>query len=150
MLHYLSVHDIVWINSTITGETLPFDYEKLEAAMAAQYNYGDSNNVEEQAANFLASFILKPPFAYGNLRSAFVAVTTFLNANGYALRLGDHDAAGAILAFSCGETTAAEVIAKLANAAEIGLRPGVTLRSLVTYICNEHRETLALLKESDE
>jgi prophage maintenance system killer protein len=150
MLHYLSVHDIVWINSTITGETVPFDYEKLEAAMAAQYSYGDSTDVQGQAANFLASFVLKPPFAYGNLRSAFVAVTTFLNANGYALQVGGEEAAAIVRSTANGECTAAEAVGKLAQSAQIALRPGVTLRALVTHICNEHRETLLLLKGSDE
>jgi prophage maintenance system killer protein len=150
MLVYLSVHDIVWINSTVTGETLPFDYELLEAAMAAQYSYGDSTDVSGQAANFLASFVLKPPFAYGNLRSAYVAVTAFLNANGFALQVGDAEAAQLIRGLASGEATAAETVEKLAKQAQIGLRPGVTLRALVTYICNEHTETLALLKEVDE
>ena len=150
MLEYLSVHDIVWISATITGETVAFDYEKLEAAMAAQYSYGDSTDVQNQAANFLASFVLKPPFAYGNLRSAFVAVTTFLNANGFSLQVGDVEAANVVRAVSRGEMTAAEAIGKLAKPSQIALRPGVTLRSLVTYICNEHRETLTLLREADE
>src|SRR5688572_19158478 len=96
MLLYLSVHDIVWINATILGVTVPFDYEKLEAAMAAQYSYGDSTNVSLQAANVLASFILKPPFAAGNRRTAFVAVATFLNANGYALQADDKEAAAIV------------------------------------------------------
>ena len=150
MLHYLSVHDIVWINATITGETLPFDYEKLEAAMAAQYSYGDSTDVAGQAANFLASFILKPPFAFGNTRTAFVALATFLNANGFSLQLGDEEIAQAIQSLARGETTAAETIGKLAKPSQMGLRPGVTLRALVTYICNEHKDVLTRLTEGDE
>ena len=150
MLHYLSVHDIVWINSTILGETVPFDYEKLEAAMAAQYSYGDSRDVAGQAAGFLASFVGKPPFERGSLRTAFVAVTTFLNANGYALQVDEEGAANAIKAASRGDATAAETISVLAAPSRMGLRPGVTLRALVTHICNEHTGALALLKEADE
>lgn len=150
MMHYLSVHDIVWINATLTGETVPFDYEKLEAAMAAQYSYGDSTDVAGQAANCLATFILKPPFAYGNLRTAFVAVTTFLNANGFALQVGDAGAAQAIRNLGRGAATAAETIDILAKPAQIALRPGVSLRTLVTHICNEHRGALTTLKEGDE
>ena len=150
MLHYLSVHDIVWINSTLTGETVAFDYEKLEAAMAAQYSYGDSTDVSGQAANLLASFTLKPPFAYGNLRTAFVAVTTFLNANGYALQVDDEEAAAAVKDLARGQATAAETLSKIASPSKMGLRPGVTLRALVTHICNEHKDALASLKEMDE
>ena len=149
MLHYLSVHDIVWINTTLTGETVPFDYEKLEAAMAAQYSYGDSTDVAAQAANFLASFDIKPPFAYGNVRTAFVAVTTFLLANGFTLQVDDAGASEAMSAAASGDASAAETIAKLAKPSETALRPGVTLRTLVTHICNEHKDALARLTKGD-
>ena len=44
-MQYLSVYDIVWINTTLAGRALPFDYVNLEEAMAAQYSYGVSTNV---------------------------------------------------------------------------------------------------------
>jgi death-on-curing family protein len=149
-MHYLSVHDFVWINNTVTGKTLAFDYEKLEAAMAAQYSYGDSTHVAVQAANLLGSLLFDPPFEYGNRRTAYVALTTFLNANGHAVVVSDEEAARIVLAVAGRSTTPAQAIDALAHKADIGLRPGVTLRALVTHICNEHADALKALTAGDE
>src|SRR5262245_29666886 len=89
VIHYLSVHDLVCINTTVTGQTLSFDYETLEQAMAAQYSYGDSRNIPVQAANLLSTLISREPFEYGNLRTAFVATAAFLNANGHRIKVED-------------------------------------------------------------
>jgi death on curing protein len=149
-MQYLSVHDLVWINNTVTGKTLAFDYEKLEAAMAAQYSYGDSTHVTLQAANLLASLLFGSPFEYGNRRTAYVAVTTFLNANGYATPVEDEEAARLIHSVAAREITPARAIEALSQKADIGLRPGVTLRALVAHICNEHGAALTALTEGDE
>ena len=149
-MHYLSVHDLVWINTTVTGKTLAFDYEKLEAAMAAQYSYGDSTNVTVQAASLLASLLFKPPFEYGNRRTAYVAVTAFLNANGYSTEVADEEAARVIHSVATRELTPAQAVEAIAERTGIGLRPGVTLRALVARICNEHAEALKALAEGDE
>ena len=44
-MEYLTVHDLVWINNTVTGEVNPYDYVTLEACMAAQYRYGNSQEI---------------------------------------------------------------------------------------------------------
>ncbi len=150
MLHYLAVHDLVWINTTITGMTLPFDYEKLEACMAAQYNYGESLDVPGQAANFLSTFLRKRPFAFGNVRTGFIATVAFLTANQYALTADDARAAEIVRAVDSGAMTPEDGIAAVAQPTDVGLRPGVTLRALVTHLCNERAGTLKLLFEGDE
>ncbi len=149
-MHYLSVHDLCWINATVVGKTLPFDYERLEAAMAAQYGYGDSRETATQAANFLEALLLCPPFAYGNRRTAFIAVVTFLNANGYALQVEDAEAADVVSRVASRSLSPQEAIQTLARAAEIGLRPGVTLRRLVTHLFNEHTDAVQRLAEGDQ
>ena len=149
MMHYLSVHDLTWINSTLAGKTLTFNYQTLEEAMAAQYSYGDSKNVAVQAANFLNTLALKKPFAYGNRRTAFVAVAAFLNANGYALLVDDQEAARIVRALTDKKVTPAEAIAALAAPAAIGLRPGISLRAVVTHLFNAHTEALQLLAPGD-
>ncbi len=150
MMRYLSVHDLVWINTIVTGKTLVFDYEKLEAVMAAQYGYGQSNNVPLQAASFLETALKKRPFAYGNLRVAFVALVTYLNANGYALEVDDRRAAEIIQSVSKGELSSSQAIAEMSSPTDQKLKPGTTLRQLVSFICNRHAEALKLLKEGDE
>ena len=150
MLHYLAVHDFGWINSTVTGRTVPFDYEKLEASMAAQYAYGKSNNAVAQAGNLLDTILTRRPFKAGNLRTAFIATVVFLTANKYTPALPDEEAAGLFRQADKGEIGAGDVITKLFKSADLQLREGVTLRTLVTHICNEHISALTLLAEGDE
>lgn len=150
MMHYLSVHDLVWINTTLTGKTVPYSFEKLEAAMAAQYSYGDSRDTVTQAASFLGSFLTKPPFQYGNLRTAFIATATFLTANGFALQVSEEQAVDIIQRAARKETTPAQAISLLAKPSSAALRPGVSLRQLVTHLINEHAEALKRLASIDE
>jgi death-on-curing family protein len=149
-MQYLSVHDIAWINSTLAGKALKFDYVTLEESMAAQYSYGDSTDVERQAANLLSTLVTKRPFAYGNTRTGFIAVTAFLDANGYAPKVDDSGAAEIVRQVAAGQRAAADAITELAAPAETALRPGVSLRSLVTHIFNAHAEAIKLLAAGDE
>src|SRR5437588_8304574 len=114
MMHYLSVHDLVWINSTVTGKTLPYDYQTLEAAMAAQYSYGDSRDTVAQAASLLGSFLTGPPFQYGNLRTAFIATAAFLTANGYGLQVNEEQAVDILQRAARKELAPAQAIPLLA------------------------------------
>ena len=147
---YLSVHDIVWINTMLAGRTLRFNYITLEEAMAAQYSYGNSTNVPVQAANLLKVLVAKKPFEFGNIRTGFIATTAFLLANGYALKAEDAQCAETILALANGRISADEAIAALAEPSESAMRPGVTLRSLVTAIFGAHESALQSLAQGDE
>lgn len=149
-MQYLSVHDIAWINTTLAGKALKFNYVTLEEAMAAQYSYGDSTRVEEQAANLLKTLITKKPFAYGNVRTAFIAVTAFLDGNGFALKVDESGAADVIRRVVAGTLSARDAIDALATPVGENMRPGVTLRSLVTHIFNAHAEAIRLLAAGDE
>lgn len=84
-MFYLTVHDLVWINAQLCGEGVPFDYEKLEAGMAAQYAYGYSRDVFGQGATFVETMVRKEPFREGNLRTALVSLAIFLLGNDVAL-----------------------------------------------------------------
>ena len=150
MLHYLSVHDFVWINSTVLGRTVPFDYEKLEASMAAQYGYLQSDDVPVQAANLLDTMLSGLPFKGGNIRTAFVATLVFMTANKSTLQVPDAEAAELVKRTAAGEMTAADAMAAMFKPSDLELREGVTLRALVTHMCNEHSEALRLLAEGDE
>lgn len=149
MIHYLSTHDLVWINAVVVGQTLEFDYEALEECMAAQYSYGDSTLIVEQAAFLLDKFLTRRPFQYGNLRTAFVAVLAFLTANKHAVKGDDARIADLIGAVAGGQTTAMQAVKEVSEPTELGLRPGATLRTLVTYLCNERKEALRLLADGD-
>src|SRR5437763_11388685 len=101
-MEYLTTHDLVWINSSITGDVNDYDYVTLEAAMAGQYSYGDSHNVPRQAANLLERLLCMRPFTRGNVRTAFIATLSFLNANAYATTVDDPTAAQLIRAVADG------------------------------------------------
>ncbi|HZP80850.1 MAG TPA: type II toxin-antitoxin system death-on-curing family toxin [Chthonomonadaceae bacterium] len=149
VIAYLTVHDLVWINTTVTGRVNPYDWVTLEAAMAAQYRYGESQDVPGQAASLLQSLLFKPPFASGNRRTAFIAALTFLNANGYATKVQDREAADIVLSVIRRERTPEQAIAELAAPSQQALPAGLTLRKLITHECNLHVEALKILAEGD-
>lgn len=141
MIDYLTTHDIVWVNNTVTGKVNPFDYIRLESAMAGQYQYGNSTDVLSQSATFLERLLLKPAFADGNRRTALIATLTFLNANGYATVLNDTEAAELIRAIERREKSPQQAIVELVAPAQNPLGK-MTLRKLITHECNHHVEAL--------
>jgi prophage maintenance system killer protein len=150
LIRYLSTHDFVWINNTITGKTLEFEYEALEECMAAQYSYGDSTRVLDQAAFMLHKVLTRRPFAYGNVRTGAVALMAFLTANRYGIKGDDAKCAQTIKSVASGSLTAQDAVHDISEPTELALRPGVTLRTLVTHLLNERREAIRLLTEGDE
>src|SRR5690349_21313683 len=150
MVQYLSVHDLVWINSTATGETLSFDYETLEQAMAAQYSYGDSRDIPAQAANLLHTIVTKRPFEYGNLRTAYVSVITFLVANGYRLKVTPAAGAEILLKLNSGGLLASAAIVELTEPVKASIENRASLRTLVTQVFNQHSDAINLLAKDDE
>jgi len=84
---YLTVQDLIWINTEVTGAPQPYNYDRLEEATYYQYSYRQSMDVPLQAARFLWGYLTYCPFAKGNLSTALIAVLTFLEINGYELHL---------------------------------------------------------------
>lgn len=148
-MEYLTTHDLVWINTTITGVAAPYNYVTLEAAMAGQYSYGNSSDIKSQAANLLRSLLLKAPFGAGNARTALVAVITFLNANGYAVAVSDDVAAALVRSAADGEKTGAEVVESLCAPSGAAPPAALPLRKLITAACNTHRSALEQLASGD-
>ncbi len=148
-MEYLTVYDLVWINNIVTGKVNRYDYVTLEAAMAGQYRYGDSQDVPTQAATLLARLLANQPFESGNRRTAFIATLSFLNANGYATKGTDEEAARLIQAVQGRESPPEQAIADWAAPAQQTLPPGITLRKLITHECNAHVQALRLLAEGD-
>ena len=148
-MEYLTNHDLVWINSSVTGKVNPYNYVTLEAASAGQYSYGDSRNVPEQAANLLERLLASAPFSEGNVRTAFIAVLSFLNANGYATKAADEEAAAAIREVALGRKAPLQAIAEIAAPAAEPLESTMTLRRLIAHECNHHLTGLKILAEND-
>ena len=149
-MEYLTTHDLVWINNALTGAVSSYNYVTLEAAMAGQYRYGDSKDTLEQAATLLRRLLDTAPFQKANRRTAFIALLSFLNANGYATRLNDSDAAALLRDVAEGRKTAADAVTELAAPASGELPGRLTLRKLITHECNLHSEALQFLTAGDE
>ena len=144
-IEYLTVHDLAWINTIVTGQVNSYNYFDLESVMAGQYSYGDSHNVLKQAAEMLQRSLDKKPFSEGNRPSSLVALLTFLNANGYATKANERMLATLFGAAERGDKSALEVVKELATPAQSSLPAGLTLRKLIIHECNHHVEALKLL-----
>jgi len=146
---YLSTHDFVWINTTVTGEANPYDYMILEACMAGQYRYGDAEDILDHASPMFERLLLQKPFEEGNRRTALISLLTFLNFNGYATAVSDVEAARLTLAVENEEMTAAQAVAAIAAPAKDGGITGISLRQLVAHECNHHMDALKILMDTE-
>lgn len=84
-LNYLTVQDVIWLNTQITGTPQAFDYARLEDGVFYQYGYGNSQDVPAQATRFVTGLAKKQAFAAGNAATALAAALAFMAVNGYGL-----------------------------------------------------------------
>lgn len=84
-LNYLTVQDVIWLNTQITGTPQAFDYARLEDGVFYQYGYGNSHDVPAQATRFVTGLAKKQAFAAGNRSTALAAALAFCAVNGYGL-----------------------------------------------------------------
>ncbi len=89
---YLTVQDLIWINTEIMGAPQPYNYDRLEEATYYQYSYRRSMDVPLQSARFLWGYLTYRPFAKGNLATALIGVLTFLEINGFEVHLPPDEA----------------------------------------------------------
>ena len=92
-LQYLTLQDVLWINTLVTGMPQPFRFLELEEATFYQYGYGASTELISQAGRFLAGFWRLKPFEAGNQATGFLACLAYLRLNGAAITLRDAEAA---------------------------------------------------------
>ncbi|MDW8289677.1 MAG: hypothetical protein RMM06_03070 [Armatimonadota bacterium] len=86
-MRYLTVHDVIWINTALTGFPQRYDFDRLENAVYSQYSYGDSRDALAQGARMLRRLLQDKPFEQGNEQTALVATMAFLQLNGYRLQV---------------------------------------------------------------
>jgi prophage maintenance system killer protein len=91
-LSYLTVQDLIWINTQVSGKVTEFKFDLLEDASYFQYGYGKSTDLIGQAARFFQGFHSKLPFSEGNAATAFVGLVSFLELNGVHLKPSDSTA----------------------------------------------------------
>jgi prophage maintenance system killer protein len=149
-MRYLSVHDLLWVNRTVTGAVLSFDFETLEACVAAQYDYGAVRGVAENAASLLADLLKHRPVAYGNRRTALLATAAFLLANGASLRDSTGTLADLLQRCQQGEIGSGDVVEAFADVrAEPGGEDGRGIQAIVAQARCWLAPTLDALAEGD-
>lgn len=87
-LIFLTVDDVIFIQSEILSSASVTDIGKLESAMkrAEQYHYYESvNDIIELTAIYIIGIAKAHAFPDGNKRTSFLSATYFLDMNGYAL-----------------------------------------------------------------
>lgn len=139
-MEYLTSHDIVWINTLVTGAPQPYNYIALESAMAGQYGYENSQDALSQAATFLRRLLFTPPFAQGNRRTALIATLVFLQRNGYRVALSNEELVRTLLDVERGALEPREAVEKMSAPWEP--EQSEDLRTLVLETCLQHAEAL--------
>lgn len=133
-MRYLTVHDVIWMNTALTGQPQTYHFDRLENAVYSQYSYGDSRNLLKQAADMLQRLYQDKPFAQGNELTAVVATATFLRLNGYELRLTAETLPPIIEQLSQGKLNAKEVVWQHAQPTE---KTAGSLREVVNQVCQQ-------------
>ncbi|GBC95239.1 hypothetical protein HRbin16_01026 [bacterium HR16] len=131
-MRYLTVHDVIWINTAVTGSPQRYQFDRLENAVYSQYSYGDSRNVLTQAARMFRRLLLDKPFEQGNEWTALVAAMTFLRLNGYTLRIDAEEAQTVLSQLADGRMSVREFVLQRAQPLE---EAGGSLREVVTQVC---------------
>jgi hypothetical protein len=129
---YLSVHDLTWMNSLVAGADVRFDYERVEAAVAAQYGYGDSTDVLGQASDLVEAIAAGAPFERGNAATALLALAVFLDGNGHGVQIGPR-AGEALLSVKGGRADGTAVVESVVCGV-----PGASLRRAATVSGFDH------------
>ncbi len=131
-MRYLTVQDVIWINTAVTGRPQHYDFDRLENAVYSQYSYGDSRDALKQAARMFRHLLQDKPFSEGNELTALVATLAFLRLNGYALQVKPDEVHEILEQISQGQISPKEFIQQRAQPVE-----GETgsLRQVAAQIC---------------
>lgn len=87
-INFLTVDDVIFIQSELLSSAPITDIGKLESAIkrAEQYHYYESvNDIIELTAIYIIGIAKAHAFPDGNKRTSFLSATYFLDINGYAL-----------------------------------------------------------------
>lgn len=138
---YLTLQDLIWINTEVMGTPQPYAYDRLEEATYYQYSYRQSRDVPLQAARFLWGYLRYRPFAQGNWRTAFLATLAFLEINGYEVHLPVEEASEWFLKVARRQRHPLDAIRQIAHRALPGKQP-VPLRELVHHLLEHYAPAL--------
>jgi len=145
---YLTVQDLIWINTQITGTPQPYNYDRLEEATYYQYSYRQSMDVPLQAARFLWGYLTYRPFTKGNHATALIGVLTFLEINGYDVHLPVERAAEWLLSVAQRRKHPLSAIRQLITPSTSGGQP-LPVRDVAHHLIERYEEALRRLEVSE-
>ncbi|HWP30647.1 MAG TPA: hypothetical protein VNK96_02835 [Fimbriimonadales bacterium] len=143
MVHYLTVQDVLWINTEITKKVCSFKYLQLEEAVNYQYGYGKSVDVLGQAGQFLQGFLRLRPFETGNRATAFISALTFLKINGFDIDLDPHSAKDWVMAVAERKKTGIEAVKEIARPTGKPLELKPAIRTEVKELLEKYSEAVS-------
>lgn len=147
MVHYLTVQDVLWINTEITKKVSSFKFLQLEEAVNYQYGYGKSVDVLAQAGQFLQGFIRLRPFEAGNRATALISALTFLKINGFEINLDPNSAKNWAMAVAERKKTGFDAVREIAQPTEkpIELKPAI--RTEVKELLEKYADAVSQLTD---
>ncbi len=107
----LTVQDVMWLHTQVTGSTDDWSWARLEEAVAYQYPYGSRNAIAARAANFALGMVKIKPFPSHNKATAFAAMAAYLALNGHSLHLADNEGADFFLSMLSNPDSAEAMVA---------------------------------------
>jgi death-on-curing protein len=146
---YLTVQDLIWLNTEITGAPQPYHYDRLEEATYYQYSYRDSRNLPLQAARFLWGYLTYRPFAKGNAGTALIGVLTLLEINGFEVHLPVERAAEWLQRVIHRRMHPLSAIRQIIAATPQG-RNEQPIREIAHHLIERYKPALALLHDEPE
>lgn len=133
-MRYLTVHDVIWINTAVTGSPQRYHFDRLENAVYSQYSYGQSQEVLTQAARMFRRLLQDKPFEQGNELTALVATMVFLRLNGYTLQIGADEVQSMLAQVAQGQMHAGQFVSQRAQ--PVAPADG-TLREITAQVCQQ-------------
>ncbi len=146
----LTNHDLVWLNTTVTGGLQDYDYFAVEGAVAGQFLYGVNNNTLLVAATSYQRVMMALPFTRGNRRTGFTAMAWFLAVNGLQLTGDTASLVSALALLENHSTSAAAVLGSVVEPVTSGHNLSVSgMRQVAAWCMKRHEQVLKILADKD-
>lgn len=146
----LTNHDLVWLNTTVTGGSQDYDYFAVESAIAGQYSYGINDNTLLVAATAYQRVMMALPFNRGNRRTGFAAMASFLAVNGWQLTGDTANLVSALALLENHSTSAAAVLANVVEPVTSGNSLSASgMRQVAAWCMKRHEQVIKILADKD-
>lgn len=145
---YLTLQDLIWINTEVTKRPQRYAYDRLEEATYYQYSYRQSRDVVRNTARFLWGYLQYRPFEQGNYATALIATLALLHINGYAVHLPVEHASEWLLQVAQRKKHPLDAIRQIVASSQPSKQP-IPLREHVHQLIEHYEPALHALMEQE-